>query len=305
MQEKESPDPAFAQLLADPRSALRPPSADTPIVDYRRRLDAPLASVRGPDVHSVETLGPEVTGCRSVVRIYRALETISGTIMFIHGGGFVVGSLDSHDAMCRSLALASGMRVVAVGYRLAPEAPFPAALEDCSEALAWADRTQPLPGTGIALCGDSAGGHIALGTALQATYSGRQLAALGLLYPVVDPNCSTNSWQRFGTNHILTLEWMRWAWSAYLGSADASAPEISPMRADLSLLPPTYIVSAGCDPLCDEGEALGAAIAAAGGCATVSRASGMIHGFASLPHLTCKSDTALHELSVHFRQHMC
>lgn len=305
MQELESPDPAFAQLLADPRSALRPPSADTPIVDYRRRLDAPLASVRGPDLHSVETLGPEATGCRSVLRIYLARETISGTIIFIHGGGFVVGSLDSHDAMCRSLALASGMRVVAVGYRLAPEAPFPAALEDCSEALAWADRTQPLPGTGIALCGDSAGGHIALGTALQATYSGRQLAALGLLYPVVDPNCSTNSWQRFGTNHILTLEWMRWAWSAYLGSADASAPEISPMRADLSLLPPTYIVSAGCDPLCDEGEALGAAIAAAGGCATVSRASGMIHGFASLPHLTCKSDTALHELSAHFRQHMC
>lgn len=305
MQELESPDPAFAQLLADPRSALRPPSADIPIADYRRRLDAPLASVRGPDVHSVETLGPEVTGCRSVVRIYRALETISGTIMFIHGGGFVVGSIDSHDAMCRSLALASGMRVVAVGYRLAPEAPFPAALEDCSEVLAWANRTQEQERTGIALCGDSAGGHIALGTALRAAHSGLQLAALGLLYPVVDPNCSTDSWRRFGANYILTLEWMRWAWSAYRGSADLSTPEISLLCADLSVLPPTYILSAGCDPLRDEGEALGAAIAAAGVRATVSRANGMIHGFASLPYLTRKSATALDELSDHFRQHMC
>ncbi len=197
------------------------------------------------------------------------------------------------------------MRVVAVGYRLAPEAPFPAAVEDCSEALTWVDRTQPRSGRGVALCGDSAGGHIALGTALRAAHAGLQLAALGLLYPVVDPNCSTDSWKRFGANHILTIEWMRWAWSVYLGGADLSAPEVSLLRANLLALPPTYIVSAGCDPLCDEGEALGAAIVAAGGRATVSRATGMIHGFASLPGLTSKSEMALRELSGHFRQHMC
>lgn len=293
------PDPAFAPLLDDPRTALRPPADGVSMIEYRCRLDTPMAAVRGPAVATVETIAIG-TGVR--VRVYATSAEPNGTILLLHGGGFVIGSLETHDAMCRTLAVADGARVVAVEYRLAPEYRFPAAPEDCRAALRW------LVGRygegGIALCGDSAGGHLAVGLARYAAAEEIAIAALGLLYPVVMPACDGESWARFGTGHILTRDWMRWAWSAYLGDADPVASQASLLSAALSHLPPTRIIVAECDPLRDEGEALGRSIADAGGTVYLTCASGMIHGFASLPMLSPAAGDVLLELARHFSQHM-
>ncbi|WP_156679328.1 alpha/beta hydrolase [Sphingomonas profundi] len=288
----EKPDPAFAVILDDTRTALRPPAAKTDLVRYRQTLDAALSAVRGPAVHSVDTVAVERDGKTLFLRVYGASPRPRHTVMFIHGGGFVIGSLDTHDALCRSLAVATGSRIVAVDYGLAPEQPFPGARRDCLAALAWAFATSD-DGERVSICGDSAGGYLAVDVALQAE---QPVSALGLLYPVVDPRCASESWRQFGAGHVLTRDWMRWAWTAYLGSTQGDA---SLLKADLARLPPTRIITAACDPLRDEGEALAAGIASAGRRATVTRAKGMIHGFASLPMLTRKSDEAVDDISRH------
>lgn len=286
-------DPAFVALLADPRSALRPPAPGTSIADYRARLDRPMAAIAGPVLDAVD----EATTAEGIrVRIYRPSAAAGSAILFFHGGGFVTGSLATHDAMCRTLARASGAMVVAVAYRLVPDVRFPGPLQDGLSALAWVMRT--LSPHRVAIVGDSAGGHLATTVAIHAVRTGVAISGLGLLYPVVGPECDTASWHRLGTGHMLTRDWMRWAWEAYLAGEDAAQADVDLLRADLRGLPPTHIVTAGFDPLCDEGEALGAAIIAAGGAATVTRYPGMIHGFASLPMLTPLADEAIARVAV-------
>lgn len=288
-------DPAFAALLSDPRVALRPPAADTAMAAYRNRLDRPMAAVVGPAGVSVES---GVAG-GVPLRRYCARATPTGTLIFLHGGGFVVGSLDTHDALCRALAIRSGAAVVAVAYRLAPEAPFPAAPDDCWAVLRAVLEDSPIKGGQIAVCGDSAGAYLATTTALRAGREGIRLDALGLFYPVVSPSCASRSWDRFGNGHMLTRDWMRWAWRGFAGDANPADPTFDLLQADLRGLPPTHILTAEFDPLRDEGEALAKAIRAAGGSATESCYAGMIHGFASLPMLTPKADDAIAEMAHH------
>lgn len=286
-------DPAFVSLLSDPRVALHPPAPGVPLADYRRRLDRPMAAVTGPEmwsVHSTRTGGV-------ALRVYRPAMDARGVILFVHGGGFVTGSLDTHDALCRSLARSSGAAVVAVDYRLAPEAPFPAALNDCAAALQWVLDDRGLDTRWISICGDSAGGHLATMTALHAARSGVRLHALGLFYPVVGPACATRSWQTLGTGHMLTRGWMRWAWQCYCDEANASPGDIDLLAMDLALLPRTHILTAAFDPLQDEGKALAAAIRATGGQATEICYAGMIHGFASLPMLTPLANEAIAQMA--------
>lgn len=283
--------PAFAALLADPRAALRPPRADMPMAAYRARLDSPMIAATGPAL-------PEVTSawtpCGVPMRLYRPTPPPAATILFMHGGGFVAGSLETHDALCRMLALASGARVVSVGYRLAPEATQPAAQEDCAAALRWVATTQS--SARLLLCGDSAGGYLAAMTALHAPRDGIAVAGLGLFYPAISPACATPSWQRLGEGHMLTRDWMRWAWSTYLCAAANKAGD-GLLAAELGHLPPTHVITAAFDPLRDEGEAFVAAIAAQGGTATLTCYPGMIHGFVSLPRLTSLADRAITEMA--------
>lgn len=285
-------DPTFVSLLADPRVTLRPPPPSLSMKDYRQRLDRPMAAVAGPAIWSVRS--DETEAIRR--RIYRPTAQTHGTILFFHGGGFVVGSLDTHDALCRSLAAASGASVVAVEYRLAPEAPFPAACDDCRSALQRVAGIEPGDIGKLAVCGDSAGGYLAAMTALYAARQGIRIDALGLFYPVVAPACETESWRTLGADHMLTRDWMRWAWASYLGDAGSLAADVDLLRADLASLPPTHIITAAFDPLRDEGEALGAAIRTSGGVVTMTRYEGMIHGFASLPMLTPMADRAITEM---------
>jgi acetyl esterase/lipase len=213
--------------------------------------------------------------------------------VFLHGGGWVWGSLDSHDSVARSFAVESGCAVLSVGYRLAPEAPYPAALDDVAATLDWipgAAREFGLDDTHIAMCGDSSGANLAIVTALN---SPAKLRHLGLVYPPLDPTCSTPSQDLYAKDHLLTQEGMLWFWDLY--QQGATAPRV--LDADLSGLPPVSIALAECDVLHDEGAALHARLQKAGVPSRLRVYEGMIHAFISLPHITPVANVAISEMA--------
>ncbi|MWK37536.1 alpha/beta hydrolase fold domain-containing protein [Actinomadura sp. J1-007] len=212
-------------------------------------------------------------------------------VVFFHGGGFVLCGLDSHDRLCRALTAGSGAIVMAVDYRLAPEHPFPAAVEDARAAVAWASRNAAALGgdpARLAVAGDSAGGALAASACLHARDRGGPHVAFQLLiYPVTDAAQDTASYRDHAEGGFLTAAHMRWFWEQYLSDpAQAADPDASPLRADdLSGLPPACVLTAECDPLRDEGEAYAARLAEAGVPVQSRRFEGAFHGFASLDHV--------------------
>jgi acetyl esterase len=226
-------------------------------------------------------------------RVYRraSLDAPAPVVVYLHGGGFVVGSLDSHDTTCRQLADRSGATVVAVDYRLAPEHPYPAGADDCMAALRWAasaQATDELQGDGrLVVAGDSAGGNLAAVSALRARdEGGPDLALQVLVYPCLDPSCSTRSHERNASGYLLTTATMRWFWEHYLrGAPDgaASSPYVDPRRAASHAdLPPALVATAEYDPLVDEGDEYAQLLAGAGVPVEHVRYDGMVHGFASM-----------------------
>ncbi len=237
-------------------------------------------------------------------RVYRP-ET-SGpvpTILFIHGGGFVIGDLDTHDNQCRTVCRDVGAVVLSVGYRLAPEARFPAAVEDCVAALAWTaahiDELGGDPGR-LAIGGDSAGGNLAAVVArLARDAGGPPLAAQLLIYPGTDArdhDALYASREQNADGYFLTLADMRWFSDHYVGTADRNDPSLSPLLAeDLTGLPPAIVVTAEYDPLRDEGEAYARALKHAGVPVTLVRYDRLIHGFFDLAPLSPAAAEAVHE----------
>lgn len=209
-------------------------------------------------------------------------------LVFFHGGGFVLGDLDTHDNACRLLCRHAHLHVLAVDYRLAPEHPYPAALEDAMAAFAWAcehARELGADPTRIAVGGDSAGGNLAAVTAQLAVRDGLPAPALQfLLYPAVDRTCERASHGHFAEGFFLTRADITWFQEQYTGaSCDGSDPRISPLRCrELSGLPPAVVITAGFDPLRDEGEAYARALQQAGTRTTLRRFDGLIHGFANM-----------------------
>lgn len=204
-------------------------------------------------------------------------------VVYYHGGGWVLGGLESHDGTCRALANATGALVVSVDYRLAPEHPFPAAVDDAWAALTWlADKAGDLGGdpSRLVVAGDSAGGNLAAVTALAARDAGAPaLRGQLLVYPATDATMASGSIEENGEGYFLTKADMDWFYGHY-------APErpedwrLSPLIAeDLTGLPPALVLTAGYDPLRDEGEAYGARLAEAGVPVEVVRKDGLIHGF--------------------------
>ncbi|MFZ3571137.1 alpha/beta hydrolase [Streptomyces sp. BH097] len=186
-------------------------------------------------------------------------------VVFFHGGGMALCSLDSHDGFCRELAAATGSSVVSVDYRLAPEHPFPAAPEDAYTALLWAARTHP--GRPLVVAGDSAGGTLAAVTALLARErGGPALAAQHLYYPMLDPERSSASYEENAHGYFVTADHLRWYWQQYLPRPeDARDPRATPLAAErLDGLPPAFVVTAGLDPLRDEGRRYAQLLTAAG-----------------------------------------
>ncbi|HTW17579.1 MAG TPA: alpha/beta hydrolase [Nocardioides sp.] len=204
-------------------------------------------------------------------------------LVFFHGGGFFFGDLETHDAGCRSLAERSGVRVLAVDYRLAPEHPFPAAYDDAQAAYRWVLQHTAELGTEpdrVAVGGDSAGGNLAAGVAIEAAREGLPLAYQLLIYPVTDHAHPTLSARLFAHGFYLTQEFIDLAASSYVGDADPLDPRVSPAYADLPAgLAPALVVTAGFDPLRDEGEAYALRMEKAGATVEVRRFPDQIHGF--------------------------
>jgi len=217
------------------------------------------------------------------VRLYAHGDEPAPVIVFFHGGGWVLGNLETHDPMCRRLATESQCAVLAVDYGLSPENAFPGPIDDCYEATCFvadhADRMK-IDATRIAVAGDSAGGHLAASVALRGRdRSGPPIALQALWYPVIEADFETESYQRFAEGFGLTRDSMKWFWQQFLG--DHSEPnEASPAYAKSHRdLPPAIVVTAEYDVLRDEGVRYAQRLRDAGIDVTHRPVEGMLHGF--------------------------
>ena len=241
----------------------------------------------GPQVATVEDF-TIATGAGEIGARRYEPDDAAGTILWIHGGGWVICDLDTHDAVCRLLATASACRVIAVDYRRAPEHPFPAPLEDCWDALlavAEANGDEPM-----VIAGDSAGGNMAAACTLRARdRGGPELVAQLLVCPVVDHDMTTVSYRERGSGAelFLTAKEMEWFWNHYVPDPAArSVPDASPLRAeDLSDLPPAIVITAEYDPLRDEGIAYAERLRTAGVRVTHRHHDDQFHDFFSFVNL--------------------
>lgn len=223
------------------------------------------------------------------VRIYQpAGDGPRGTVVYFHGGGWVIGDLDCADTVCRALCAGSDCTVVSVDYRLAPEHPYPAAADDAWAATVWvADNLDELGSNGrIAVTGESAGGNLAAVVANKARDAGDPAIALQLLlYPVVDADLSRGSYTSNGEGYVLETATMRWFWDHYCPAEQRNEPDASPIQnASLAGVAPAVIMTAEFDPLRDEGQAYAEALIAAGVEAELQCYDGLVHDFMAMAH---------------------
>jgi acetyl esterase len=235
---------------------------------------------------------------------------VRGALVYFHGGGWVIGDLDSHDETCRRLCSGAGVEVVAVHYRRAPETTYPGAVEDCYAATQWvAEHAAELgiDATRIAVGGDSAGGNLAAAVALMARdRNGPALRFQLLIYPVTDANFERQSYQANGVGYLLSRRGMQWFWDQYVpDTAQRSEPYAAPLgAADLTGLPPALVQTAGFDPLRDEGEAYANALRGAGVGVQSTRYTGLIHGFFGMQDAVPAARPALVEAVAALREHL-
>jgi acetyl esterase len=277
---------------------LSPSEARKQMLDLTAPVDPLLTVAR------VEDRGiPGPKGEIPVRLYYPEGEPPFAAVVYFHGGGWVIGSLDTHHGLCHALAKKSGCLVVSVDYRLAPEHRHPAAVEDAYAAAGWvAENAAALQADPqrIAVAGDSAGGHLAAVVAQMARdRRGPRLALQVLIYPITDCNFETSSYLNNADGYMLTRDMMKWFWNHYLETkALADDPYVSPLRAkDFGNLPPALVITAEFDPLRDEGEAYAAKLRQAGVNVKTFRYEGMIHGFFRMTSRLDKANEALNEVA--------
>lgn len=274
------------KLVQEFIAAGRPSSRKQSIDDRRSGYVASTALAGEKETRvQVETLVLEDLTFR-VFSPVNAPETLP-CALYYHGGCFISGGFETHDNQLRQLAFYGHCRVIAVQYRLAPEHTFPAAHDDAERGadLVWqyADKLG-VDKNRITFCGDSAGGHLALVTALRLKAKGLwQPVQLILIYPMLDATASFESYTLNGMDYVITRDTLLSGYEIYLAGADRKHPEVSPLwREDFSGLPAVHIVTAEYDPLCDEGEALFQRLTEQGVTCTAQRWLGVIHGFFQL-----------------------
>jgi acetyl esterase len=251
--------PQAQQILDGKAASGAPPMWEQTPDEARAGVEANNATIpAGPELLAVRDIVIPSQAGGMPARVYSPSADAPGIIVYYHGGGWVVGSLNGWDASVRALAAASGWDVVSVDYRLAPEHVFPAATDDAYDALVWVAGPSGLAGgRPIVVAGDSAGGNLATVSALRARdFGGPPIALQVLVYPVVDCDLDRRSYLEYdGDDFILNRRDMAWFWDLYAPDpADRTNPYASPLRAaDLSGLPPAYLVSVEHDPLRDEG----------------------------------------------------
>jgi acetyl esterase len=268
---------ALPPLPAEELTAARVRADDLQVLELQRRP---------PRLHSVEDVELPGPAGPLPVRVYRPLAGELQPLLYLHGGGFVIGR-EGYEAPLRELASATGCLVVAPEQRLAPEHPFPAAVEDAVAAAWWLSERAPSLGASRAapgVCGDSSGGNLAAIVSQALCRGGARPSFQALIYPMLDATAASASYREFATGFGFSAERSRWYFDRYLPRAiDRRAPSVSPLfELNLRELPPTLIVTAGFDPLRDEGERYAAALRAAGVDTTLSRYRGAIHGFFQL-----------------------
>jgi acetyl esterase len=294
-----SVNPQAQEILDARATAGVPPTWEQTPAQVRAGVE-PMVQMIGP--------GPEVASVRDIsipgqagaipARVYSPTDDPPGTVVYYHGGGWVLGSVDDWDAVTRALAVASGCRLVSVDYRLAPEHRFPAAVDDAYDALAWVGSALA-DGGPLVVAGDSAGGNLAAVAALRARDAGGPALALQVLvYPVTDHDVDRPSYCSYdGREFIVNRGDMVWFWDQYAPDPAArSNPYASPLRAtDLTGLPPAYIVTAEHDPLRDEGFAFADRLRAARVPVEHRHYGSQIHGFFTLVNVLDDADKSVAE----------
>ncbi|MEI6836699.1 MAG: alpha/beta hydrolase [Alcaligenaceae bacterium] len=290
-------DPTIAQLFAKMSAAGRPAlSAGSP-QDARDMTAATRAALgTGPDIYQVKDIKIPTRAGSIAGRVFVPAAQVSGLIVYLHGGGWVIGTIDDFDAMARALAARSQCAVLLVDYRLAPEHPFPAGINDSEDAIVWAAaHLKELVGATVPLLvgGDSAGGNLAA----VATHSllGR-VAIKGqlLIYPVTGHDFNTQSYQHYSAGMQLTKRDMEWFFENYAPASMHGDPKISPMaQQNVEGLPRTVVLTSEYDVLRDDGELYAKKLISAGVSVVTRRMAGLPHGFVRLYNIVDAADQAM------------
>jgi acetyl esterase len=299
--------PQAQQILDGKAASGAPPLWELSPDEARAMVEASNATIpAGPGLESVRDIVIPSQAGGMPARVYSPSSSASGLVVYFHGGGWVVGTLDGWDASVRNLAAASGCDVVSVDYRLAPEHVFPAAADDAYDALVWAASAGgPAAGRPVVVAGDSAGGNLAAVSALRARdFGGPPIALQVLVYPVVDCDLDRRSYHEYdGDEMILNRRDMVWFWDHYAPDpATRANPYASPLRASsLSGLPPAYVVTAEHDPLRDEGFAYADRLRAARVPVEHRHYGSQIHAFFTFTGVLDDADNAVTEAGATIR----
>ena len=280
--------PDVAQFLTFLNALPGPKMEDLPLAEARGAYLAmvPVAEADPRPLAVIRDLACPGPAGEIPLRLYDARESREPgpAVVFFHGGGFVIGDLETHHALCTEVAAALDLPVIAVHYRLAPECPFPAAPDDCEAAARWVAESPAALGrevTGLILTGDSAGGNLTIVTTQALTARRAEVPVLvqAPIYPATDERLHP-SYEQFGEGHLLTRSGMDWFHASYAGeSGNARA---FPILGDHAKVPPTLVATASLDPIRDQGRAYAAELVAAGSDVVFMEMKGNIHGFLTL-----------------------
>ena len=291
--------PVFTQMIDAYRGSGRPQLCAGSPDDARLLVAGSRAALgSGPKSCAVRDIRIPSRGGSIIGRFFTPVEPPLGLIVYAHGGGWVVGALDDFDTLARTLVAHSGCALLLVDYRLAPEYPFPAGLEDVEDAIRWAAASR-LELTGchgsLIVAGDSAGANLVTVAALEIGREVR-LDLQVLFYPVTDTDTNTASYQLYGDGYLLTKADMQWFLNHYVQGHAKADPRIAPLRSeDVSGAPDTWIGIAEYDVLKDEGDAYAKRLAEAGVAVEHCRYSDMPHGFARMTNLVDSADRAVRD----------
>ena len=301
--------PVAQQLLDDAAASDQPNSHLLPLAVARTNFENLFGALPVEDVASVKDLIATTADGEIPVRLYKpTVADTSPVVLYIHGGGWQMGSLNSHDGICRAIANATGFAVLSVGYRQPPEHKFPTAPQDCYGALVWVVRCAAAFGldpTRVAVVGDSAGGNLAAAVALQARdNNGPDIACQVLVYPATTFDLDQGFNREF-EGYVLFRDEIQWHRDAYFASEeDAECDLASPLNADLSGLPPTFVLTAEYDPIGIAGDAIADKLLAADVKTERLQYEGMIHGFIQFPSLFEDATAAVADIAGFLRAHL-
>jgi acetyl esterase len=301
-------EPYVNAVRSDPAPHPSSVSADERRAAYR---ETALADRGEPQaMESVRDLDLALEGRTLRARLYVPLNDESkALVIYFHGGGFVVGDLETHDALCRRLSSDTRMRFLSVDYRLAPEHPFPAGINDAVETIRYVRAHVAQfddPGVALIVMGDSAGATLMTVACALTRNEKLGVAAQVVIYPTLGPDLFTDSVHEFGVGHALDIDHLRFDYGLYLdGWTDHSDPRVTPlMFEDLTGAPPAIVVVAQCDPLRDEAVAYAGLLEHFGVRVELLEAEGMIHGFLRLPTMVPEAVAIIDDLAVHMHRYV-